>query len=96
MGNKRLTKKEITAGLKSLDGWELDDQSIVRSLEFEDFGEAIDFIVRIADHAEDSDHHPEIFNVYNSVKLRLTTHDADGLTQKDLDLAKLIDDEVEV
>ena len=92
----KLTKKEITARLKDLDGWKLDDQTIERNLEFEDFGDAIDFINRIADHAEDADHHPEIFNVYNTVKLRLTTHDADGLTAKDFDLAALIDDEVEV
>lgn len=95
MALEKLNDKEINARLKKLEGWTREGDKIERTITFETFSDAIDFINRISDHAEDADHHPEIYNVYNKVELRLTTHDAGGLTEKDFDLAEDIDGEVE-
>lgn len=90
----KLSDDEIRNRLETLDGWTRSEDTIERSLEFDGFTDAIDFINRIAEHADEADHHPEIFNVYNQVDLTLTTHDAGGLTDKDFDLAETINDEV--
>ena len=87
----KATSEEIDAALEGLDGWKRNGDQIERKLEFDDFMAAIAFINRIAELAEAADHHPEIFNVYNRVELVLTTHDAGGLTRKDLSLAAEID-----
>lgn len=89
-----LSDDEIADRLESLEGWTRDGDEIQRSLEFDGFNEAVGFINRIAEHADEADHHPEIFNVYNQVDLTLTTHDAGGLTDKDFDLAEKINGEV--
>lgn len=89
-----LSDDEIEERLEELDDWEWVEDSIEREIEFDSFMDAIEFINRIANHAEEADHHPEIFNVYNTVELSLTTHDAGGLTNKDFDLAAKIDLEV--
>jgi 4a-hydroxytetrahydrobiopterin dehydratase len=89
-----LSDEEIEERLEALDGWERDEDIIERTLEFGGFMEAIDFINRIAPLADEADHHPEIFNVYSTVELALTTHDAGGLTDKDFDLAEQIDQQV--
>ncbi len=94
MAPELLSDEEIEERLEELDDWEWIDDSIERSIQFESFMDAIDFINRIANHAEEADHHPEIFNVYNTVELALTTHDSGGLTHKDFDLAAKIDLEV--
>jgi 4a-hydroxytetrahydrobiopterin dehydratase len=94
MPAEQLDDHEIEERLEELDDWELSDDTIERLIEFDSFMDAIDFINRIANHAEEMDHHPEIFNVYNTVELALTTHDAGGLTHKDFDLAAKIDLEV--
>ncbi len=94
MASAKLDDSTIDARLTDLNGWHRDGDTIERSLEFDTFLDAIAFINRIADHAEAADHHPEIFNVYNQVDLTLTTHDADGLTEKDFALAHKINDEV--
>ena len=65
--------------------------AIHKSFKFEDFSEAFGFMVRVALVAEKMDHHPEWFNVYNKVDVTLTSHDAGGVTQKDLTLAKAMD-----
>ncbi len=91
MSPTRLTDEEIQKSLKTLNGWTRDGDAIERKLVFDSFLDAIAFINRIATHAENADHHPEIFNVYNKVDLRLTTHDAGGLTAKDFALAAEID-----
>ena len=72
------------------DGWTADDGGINRQFKFRNFSEAWGFMSRVAMAAEKADHHPEWRNVYNTVDIRLTTHDADGLTDKDIDLAKTI------
>lgn len=81
----------IDRALQDLDGWQRDGDAIVRQLRFDSFRDAIDFIVRVADAADEADHHPELTNVYWNVGVRLTTHDAGGVTQRDLDLASAID-----
>lgn len=71
--------------------WSGDTNAIKRELEFDDFLAAIAFINALAPHAEELDHHPELFNVYNRVEITLTTHDADGVTPLDFELASRID-----
>ena len=89
----RLTDAERDAALARLPQWNLRDDglAIVRMLTFSDFGEAFGFMARVAIAAEKADHHPEWCNVYNRVEITLTTHDAGGLSKRDVGLAKAID-----
>ena len=75
------------------DGWTLEEggKALVRTLKFKDFSEAFAFLIRVALYAEKVDHHPEFTNVWNRVDFRLTTHDRDGVTDRDLKLAAVID-----
>ena len=79
--------------LAKLDDWcELDDRdAIQKNFQFKNFSEAFGFMARIALQAEKIDHHPEWFNVYNRVEVTLATHEAGGLTEKDIALAAFID-----
>lgn len=90
MAIDKLTREEIDAGLAQLDGWQLEEggAAIARTFTFKNFSEAFGFMARAALAAEKLDHHPEWSNVYKTVEVRLTTHDAGGLTQLDLDLAR--------
>ena len=74
------------------DGWTLEDggKALVRTMKFEDFSEAFAFLSRVAMHAEKVDHHPEFTNVWNRVDFRLTSHDAGGVTERDVKLAEAI------
>ena len=74
-----------------LPDWQLDGEHLKRSFRFKDFNEAWGFMSRVALLAEAQDHHPEWFNVYNKVDIALTTHDAGGLSARDVRLAKAID-----
>lgn len=85
-------RAKLTARVADLDGWVLDGDAITRTLEFDGFLEAVEFIQAIAPLAEELDHHPEIFNVYNRVELTLNTHDVGGLTEFDFELAARIDE----
>ena len=89
----RLTDTERDAALARLPHWTLrgDGLAIERSLRFADFGEAFGFMTRVAIAADKADHHPEWFNVYNRVEITLTTHDAGGLSPRDIALAETID-----
>jgi 4a-hydroxytetrahydrobiopterin dehydratase len=71
--------------------WAADGEHLKRTFRFQDFSEAFAFMTRVALLAEQQDHHPEWFNVYNRVEIALTTHDAGGLSARDLRLAKAID-----
>lgn len=75
------------------DGWALgaDGKALERSYRFQDFSEAFAFLARVAMHAEKVDHHPEFTSIWNRVDFRLTTHDVDGVTERDLSLARMID-----
>lgn len=87
-----LSKEQIEQAMSELDDWNFEDDQLVTSFEFEDFRSAVSFIVRVAFEAEEMNHHPEIFNVYNTVDIGLNTHDAGGkVTALDVDLAKRID-----
>lgn len=82
------------AALKALKGWtkaEGERDAIAKTYKFADFKSAFAFMSGAALKAEQMDHHPEWFNVYNRVEVVLTTHDADGVTQKDLELAGFMD-----
>lgn len=85
---KVLTEEEINRYLESLDDWQLDGNAIKREWIFKDFSEAMDFINMIAVIAENHNHHPEIYNIYNRVSLRFNTHDVGGITEKDINIVK--------
>lgn len=89
----RLTDTERDAALARLPGWALraDGLAITRTFTFADFAEAFGFMARVAIHAEKADHHPEWCNVYNRVEITLTTHDAGGLSTRDVALAEVVD-----
>lgn len=90
---EKLTEEDRDNWLKALPGWSLarGGEAIARTFEFADFNEAFGFMTRVAIMAEKQDHHPEWSNVYNKVTIELTTHDAGGLTHRDVRLAKAID-----
>ena len=87
----RLTTEQIDAALTDLPGWTRVGEGLDRTYRFADFVAAFAWMTRVALLAEKADHHPEWSNVYNSVEVRLTTHDAGGITVKDIALAKAID-----
>ena len=87
-----LTQEQIEKELSKLEGWTFKGDKIKRDFSFKDFKMAMAFIVRVAFEAEQQAHHPELFNVYNSVSISLSTHDAgDRVTAKDIELARAID-----
>lgn len=88
-----LTSAERAAALAELPEWTLarEGKAIARSFRFKDFNEAFGFMTRVALLADKADHHPEWSNVYNWVEIALTTHDAGGLSGRDVALAKAID-----
>lgn len=81
----------ITTALRDLDGWERDGDSIVRTAELSDFPAAIDAVRRIADLAEERDHHPDIDIRWRTLTFRCSTHSAGGITASDVSLAAEID-----
>jgi 4a-hydroxytetrahydrobiopterin dehydratase len=83
--------KTIQDRLAALPGWVLDGGDITRTYDAGDFNRAMGFVVRIALLAEVADHHPDIHIAWNRVGIRLSTHSAQGITQKDFDLAARID-----
>jgi 4a-hydroxytetrahydrobiopterin dehydratase len=89
---EKLTAAERAAALQELAGWQPAEgrDAIQRSFKFKNFNEAWGFMNRVALMAEKADHHPEWFNVYNRVDILLTTHDCNGLSQRDVALARQI------
>lgn len=77
--------------LEDLDGWRFNNNGIEKGFVFKNFNQALGFMVQVGVVAEKQNHHPELFNVYNKVNIRLSTHDAGGLTDKDFVLAKAIE-----
>ena len=90
---ERLSATARAEALARLPGWQYDetDDAIVRDIKLGSFSEAFAFMTRVAMLAEKADHHPTWTNTYNRVSIRLSTHDAGGLSQKDIDLAAAID-----
>lgn len=89
----KLTGDERGKLLAELSGWRMVDgrDAIAKSFAFKDFNQAFAFMTRVALMAEKMDHHPEWSNVYNKVEIVLTSHDAGGLTARDIRLARFID-----
>jgi 4a-hydroxytetrahydrobiopterin dehydratase len=87
---KALSEKEIQERLQSLEGWEYNDNAIHTAFEFENFKEAFAMMTRIAFEAENLGHHPDWSNVYNQIHISLYTHSENGVTEKDLELAEII------
>lgn len=88
-----LTGPARAEAMASLDGWREADgrDAIQRTYKFKNFNQAFGFMTRIALQAEKADHHPEWFNVYATVDVTLATHDAGGVTDKDIALARFMD-----
>lgn len=84
---------EVSKALEDLKGWSYNDseKSIQKKYAFKDFNQAFGFMSRIAMYAESKNHHPEWFNVYNKIDVTLSTHDASGVTEKDIDMARFMD-----
>jgi 4a-hydroxytetrahydrobiopterin dehydratase len=85
-----LNHEQIEAALADLDGWGFQGETLVRTFRFADFVHAIGFVEHLADLAEERKHHPDIDIRYNKVTLRLSSHDAGGVTKRDVDLAQAI------
>ena len=92
MAVEKLSEAERKTWLGALDGWAMasDRDAIERTFKFADFSEAWGFMSRVALLADSHDHRPEWSNVYNTVESALTTHDADGLSMRDVEMAKAI------
>jgi 4a-hydroxytetrahydrobiopterin dehydratase len=91
----RPSKIGAEAALAKLPGWSKlagDRDAIQRTFKFKDFNQAFGFMTRVAIKADQLDHHPEWFNVYNRVEVTLATHDADGVTELDVTLATFMDE----
>ena len=93
MSVPRLSQADLESLLAEVPAWTLreDGKAITRTFKFADFNAAFGFMTRVALYADKADHHPEWFNVYNRVEMTLTTHDADGLSQRDADMARAIE-----
>lgn len=87
----KLSTEAVQAALKKLDGWSLKDGAIGKQYTWPSFPDAITFVNRVADLAEQSDHHPDILINYRRVTLTLSTHSEGGITEKDFDLAGKIE-----
>ncbi|MCH4894882.1 MULTISPECIES: 4a-hydroxytetrahydrobiopterin dehydratase [unclassified Sphingomonas] len=90
---EQLSETERAEALDGLPDWDYDDAraAIVRQFTFDNFSEAFAFMTQVALLAEKADHHPEWSNVWNRVEIALTTHDAGGLSPRDIELAQAID-----
>ena len=86
----RLSQEEISEELKNLPGWSVVNEKLHREIEFESFNQAFGFMTRAAMEIEKMNHHPEWLNVYNRLSVDLTTHDAGGITQNDIKLARIL------
>ena len=86
----RLSETEITEELKKLEGWDINDNKLHKEFQFDSFNQAFGFMTRAAMEIEKMNHHPEWFNVYNRITVDLTTHDAGGITNNDVNLARIL------
>jgi 4a-hydroxytetrahydrobiopterin dehydratase len=90
MGLTKLSDEQIRKELTNLLGWSIVNGKLHKDFLFRDFIEAFGFMSTAALHIEKMNHHPEWFNVYNKLKVDLTTHDAGGITQNDINLARIL------
>ncbi len=90
MAPEKLSSDKIENELKSLDGWSVVNGKLHKDFQLDEFNQAVGFMERASMHIEKMNHHPEWFNVYNKLSVDLMTHDADGITQNDVNLAKIL------
>lgn len=89
---RKLSEQEISQQVSRLGGgWKVVNGKVNKTFEFDDFVQAFGFMTKVAMEAEKMNHHPEWFNVYNRVRIDLTTHDVGGISNYDIRLAKTID-----
>lgn len=86
----KLSEEQIKAELQGLQGWSVVNGKLHKDFVFDDFIEAFGFMCKAAIHIEKMNHHPEWFNVYNKIAIDLVTHDAGGITQNDVSLARTL------
>ena len=92
MNWKLLENEDLEKILKELPSWSVEQGKLIRAFSFADFRQAMAFLVRVSFEAETLGHHPEIYNVYNKVRIQLSTHEAgDRITSLDIELAQRID-----
>jgi len=90
-----LVADDLSSALKKCPEWEHEKHAITRTIEFEEFNDAIDFVNDLAEIAEEAQHYPEITIRHSKVLLKLTTHDAGGVTELDIELAQRVDNLVD-
>ncbi|MGQ7946556.1 4a-hydroxytetrahydrobiopterin dehydratase [Flavobacterium sp. WC2509] len=88
---KTFTAESVSPFLETLKDWHFKENAIEKDFKFKNFTQALGFIVQVGVLAERMNHHPELFNVYNKVNIRLNTHDSGGVTTKDIELAQQIE-----
>ena len=90
---EKLSEGELNGALEALESWSRAEgrDAIQKSYKFNDFNQAFAFMTKVAEKAEQMDHHPEWFNVYATVDVTLSTHDAGGVTERDIELARFMD-----
>lgn len=88
---EKLNKESIQGWLRERDGWKRKSNKLIKEFGFDSFRDSIVFVNRVATLADSADHHPDIDVRFDSVTITLSTHDAGGITEKDLDLAEQID-----
>ena len=86
----RLSESDIEKELKKLAGWNVKNDKLHKEFQFDNFNQAFGFMTRAAMEIEKMNHHPEWFNVYNRITVELTTHDAGGITNNDVNLARIL------
>lgn len=91
MALQKLSEQEVKTGLEGLPGWVVQGGKLHREYKFADFAHAFGFMATAAVLIEKMNHHPEWFNVYGRVVVDLTTHDAGGITKRDLELASVLE-----
>jgi len=90
MGLEQLPIDKIETEIKEMPGWAVVDGKLRKEFVFDDFTQAFAFMTKAVEHIEKMNHHPEWTNVYNKLTVDLVTHDAGGITQNDIDLAKIL------
>jgi 4a-hydroxytetrahydrobiopterin dehydratase len=89
---RALTEFEIKARMSTIDGWTYENNAIHTTFEFDNFKDTFSVMTRIAFEIEKLNHHPNWTNVYNTLSISLSTHDVNGVSEKDFELAKIIDE----
>lgn len=87
---EKLNHDTLHQELENLEGWSILHEKLHKKFQFKDFNEAFGFMTRASLYIEKINHHPEWFNVYNTITIDLTTHDAGGITQNDIKLARFL------